>query len=338
MKAIFGRVAAVCASAIMSGSTWARAEIVVSETFAGSSVPSGWIMNGRENAPNSLPDSGTAKTPKDWFVSDPTGFFLRLTENGVHQRTTAVYEGNLFRTDQDFTIRMDLRVSGNKNNADGMSFFWLDATSVANIGKTIGGSGEWLGTPRGDVTGTPGSMNDTSSFGFHAGLRGYAFEFDHYSNDPSEPPEYTALVDLGSWTHLAGTITDFSSDPGFYLGNGWQTVEFGYNSAADKYTLSWGYDGSSFNQSKAYPGAGGTERFKSAYFGFGGGTDGLKSDQDVRNVIFRGSAADPVVDPVPEPGTWAAAALLTGGAAFVHWRRRKARCPSVPENRQKTRA
>ena len=28
--------------------------------------------------------------------------------------------------------------------------------------------------------------------------------------------------------------------------------------------------------------------------------------------------------PVPEPGTWAAAALLAGTAAFVRWRRRRA--------------
>ena len=27
--------------------------------------------------------------------------------------------------------------------------------------------------------------------------------------------------------------------------------------------------------------------------------------------------------PVPEPGTWAAAALLVGGAAFARWRRRQ---------------
>jgi hypothetical protein len=26
--------------------------------------------------------------------------------------------------------------------------------------------------------------------------------------------------------------------------------------------------------------------------------------------------------PIPEPGTWAAAALLVGGAAFMRWRRR----------------
>jgi MYXO-CTERM domain-containing protein len=28
-------------------------------------------------------------------------------------------------------------------------------------------------------------------------------------------------------------------------------------------------------------------------------------------------------EPIPEPGTWAAAALLVGGAAFMRWRRRQ---------------
>jgi len=31
----------------------------------------------------------------------------------------------------------------------------------------------------------------------------------------------------------------------------------------------------------------------------------------------------PPIPGVPEPGTWAAAALLTAGAAFVRWRRRR---------------
>jgi autotransporter-associated beta strand protein len=33
--------------------------------------------------------------------------------------------------------------------------------------------------------------------------------------------------------------------------------------------------------------------------------------------------AGPGPEPIPEPGTWAAAALLVGGAAFLRWRRRK---------------
>jgi hypothetical protein len=38
------------------------------------------------------------------------------------------------------------------------------------------------------------------------------------------------------------------------------------------------------------------------------------------NLVFTAAAAPGA--PVPEPGTWAAAALLAGGAAFMRWRRR----------------
>jgi MYXO-CTERM domain-containing protein len=34
-------------------------------------------------------------------------------------------------------------------------------------------------------------------------------------------------------------------------------------------------------------------------------------------------AGGPGPEPIPEPGTWAAAALLAGGAAFMRWRRRR---------------
>lgn len=36
------------------------------------------------------------------------------------------------------------------------------------------------------------------------------------------------------------------------------------------------------------------------------------------------SASETGPEPIPEPGTWAAAALLAGGAAFMRWRKRKA--------------
>ncbi|MFM8719044.1 MAG: hypothetical protein ACKOFH_05855 [Chthoniobacterales bacterium] len=323
MKTKLGRIVAVSALVFVAATGCASAELIFKESFAGPTVPSGWIMNGRENSPNSGPDTGTAKTDSDWFLSDATGSFLRLTESSPQQRTTAIFTENLFRTDKDFVFRMDLRIPAKKSNADGIGFFWLDADSVGDIGRTIGGSGEWLGTPRGDVTGTPGSANETVSYGWYAGLRGYALEFDHYSNDPSEPPEYTALLNLSDWSHLRDTITDFSSDPNFYLNNGWQTVQFGYRSDADEYTLSWGYDGSAFANSKTYANTG-VQRFASAYFGFGAGTHGLNADQDVRNVILEGSFADPPGPAaVPEPGTWAAGALLTIGAVIAFWRRRK---------------
>ena len=50
--------------------------------------------------------------------------------------------------------------------------------------------------------------------------------------------------------------------------------------------------------------------------------------QDPANVSYAGSygigsSPDPGPAAVPEPGTWAAAALLAGGAAFMRWRKRR---------------
>lgn len=322
MKTKLERIVTVSALAFVAATACASAELIFKESFAGPSVPSGWIMNGGENSPNSGPDTGTAKTDSDWFLSDPTGSFLRLTESNPQQRSTAIYTGNLFRTDKDFAFRMDLRIPAKKNNADGIGFFWIDADSVGAIEKTIGGSSEWLGTPRGDVTGARGSANETVSFGWYSGLKGYALGFDHYSNDPSEPSEYTALVNVSDLSHLPDTIAHFSSDPNFYLNNGWQTVQFAYRSDADEYTLSWDYDGSSFANSKSYAKTG-VQKFAAAYFGFGAGTHGLNAEQDVRNVILQGAIGDlPGPTAVPEPGTWAAGAVLALGAALVALRRR----------------
>lgn len=53
----------------------------------------------------------------------------------------------------------------------------------------------------------------------------------------------------------------------------------------------------------------------------GGGTFSLAVDGDSLNLLFT-AAAGPA--PVPEPGTWAAAAVLAGAAGYIRWRRRKA--------------
>jgi hypothetical protein len=45
--------------------------------------------------------------------------------------------------------------------------------------------------------------------------------------------------------------------------------------------------------------------------------------ESVPNVAILAGATVPAPAPVPEPGTWAAAALLAGGAAFARWRRRR---------------
>jgi hypothetical protein len=52
------------------------------------------------------------------------------------------------------------------------------------------------------------------------------------------------------------------------------------------------------------------------------GTFELEVDGDSLNLLFR-AYVGPGPQPVPEPGTWAAAALLAGAAGYVRWRRRK---------------
>ncbi len=313
----FNWAGTVVAAAFAATAGGAFGAVVINESFAGTSVPEGWIMNGRENAPNwdNNPAAGTAKLASDWFLSDATGRFLRLTENSADQRTTAVYGTSAFRTDRDFTLRMDLRISDNTNSADGITIFWLDAGSISNLATTIGGSGEWEGTPRGAVTGTSGSENNTSSYGWYTGLRGYALEFDHYRNDESEFPEYTALLNLSDWSHVNGTATDFSSNTGFFEGNGWQTVQLSHDAEAGRYTLSWGWDGSAFANSTSYSPTG-VGTFPAAYFGIGAGSGGWASDQDVRNIRLD------AVHAVPEPSVGVGLAFVVLGGLLSGDRRR----------------
>ena len=56
--------------------------------------------------------------------------------------------------------------------------------------------------------------------------------------------------------------------------------------------------------------------------GLAGGSFSLVQSLDGKdlNLVFTAAAAPGA--PVPEPGTWAAAALLAGGAAFMRWRKR----------------
>ena len=53
-----------------------------------------------------------------------------------------------------------------------------------------------------------------------------------------------------------------------------------------------------------------------------GGTFSLEVDGNSLNLLFT-PGGSPGPSPVPEPGTWAAAALLAGAAGYVRWRRRK---------------
>lgn len=77
----------------------------------------------------------------------------------------------------------------------------------------------------------------------------------------------------------------------------------------------------------------GTQTFTQAYFSYvGDGSGPLRINLQSGNTLTRFAGAidnmafwdsEPVPAAVPEPGTWAAAALLAGGVAFARWRKRK---------------
>jgi hypothetical protein len=94
-------------------------------------------------------------------------------------------------------------------------------------------------------------------------------------------------------------------------------------------------DNSILASSVVAPGAwAGVQTFSRAYFSYvGDGTGGLRIQMRsetplngrfsgaVDNMAFWNGVPDPI-GAVPEPGTWAAAALLIGTAGYVRWRKR----------------
>jgi hypothetical protein len=278
---------------LMAGGAFVFGDTLINESFSGNTVPSGWVFNGKESANHNSLATGVNKANSDWFVNENGTNFLRLTERTTNQRTTAIYTNSTFRSDRSFTIRSDIRVTSptGNNGADGISFFWLKADTVTNVNTTIGGMGGWQGAPRGAITGTAGSGNTLSEAGYYSGLKGYSFEFDHYNNSGEQYIEYNHLVRLEDWVHIPGAAINHSANPNFYEDNGWQTIQFAYNSDLDNFTVSWGFNGSTFSSNVTY--SVGTEKFDQAYFGISAGTGGQIAAQDVRNITFTGVIPEP---------------------------------------------
>jgi len=291
----------------MAGGAFVFGDTLINESFSGNTVPSGWVFNGKESASHTSLTTGVDKVNSDWMVNENGTNFLRLTEQSYNQRTTAIYTNSTFRSDRSFTMRSDIRVTspGGNNGADGISFFWLKADTVTNVNTTVGGMGAWQGAPRGAITGTTGSGNTLSEAGYYTGLKGYSFEFDHYNNTGEKYMEYNHLVRLEDWVHISGAAIDHSTDPNFYEDNGWQTIQFSYNADSDEFTVSWGFNGSTFASNVTYSVT--TEKFDQAYFGISAGTGGQIAAQDIKNITFTGV--------IPEPAT--AMLLAVGGA--VAW-------------------
>lgn len=290
MNATKGKTAGIATLTFVLLAISAQGELVIKPTSTASSASAHDLRNA---ASGSKTDVTGAQPAGGWLSAEQSGPFLRLTESGPPARTTSVFTESIFRTDRDFSMRLDLRVPGPKDGAGGVAFFWFDAVTLDDYAKSADESG----------------------------LKGYAMDLVFSAKDGAQPAVYAELVHLNDGSRVDGSATDLSSEPDLRRGKGWQTVQFGYAAGADKYTLSWGYDGSSFAESSSYTG-GGMEKFPSAYFAVRAGAEGTGTE--VRNIRFEGSLAPhDSAEAVPEPGTWAAAAILMAGAAYISWRKRR---------------
>ena len=123
---------------------------------------------------------------------------------------------------------------------------------------------------------------------------------------PSGPLDGTSAV--GGLTRQSGTWTTTFTSPTSFAGDafGWNTSTL---YAARNYT-----QGDQFTGSLTFSGT------DLATMGFTPGDTGVFSGGG-NTATYSVSGGGPA--PVPEPGTWAAAALLVSGAAFVRWRRRQ---------------
>lgn len=337
--------------------TFAQAtQILIDETFDGASVPEGWVFNGKQGTSHTAPSTGVNKTATDWFGSDDGSGngqgFVRLTNNGTwseanNQRTTAIYGDGTFSTMFDFSISAEVRISSGSGStgADGLSFFWLDASSLDlvnyNLNHFQGGMGEWQGAPRGTILGTKspcptptdcvmgeyyGAYNSTNGFFPNpdtsypeTSLRGYSFEFDHYANSSFEQQEYNHMVRLDDWAHMTDMRVDSTSDPDYYEDVGWVSFELAYSATDKRFTYT--YTGRDSNGDPVAPKTvvltptvDEWTEFDRAYFGISAGTGGQYADHDVRNLIVTSEA--------PGPGTLALFAFAPLVAIAARRRRR----------------
>lgn len=138
-----------------------------------------------------------------------------------------------------------------------------------------------------------------------------------------------------------------------YNGYGNTSIEWGLNPASEVLKLAYGATISAGAASSWYgsyndltragsgPWAGGANAYAALRFDAGGGNfhygwvaidygtspspyatiTGFAFEDQVNTAILAGDQGAPAA--VPEPGTWAAAALLAGGATFLRWRRRR---------------
>lgn len=284
----------------MSLLAWAalNAITVFTETFNTSTTPAGWHIAGTIGTGHT--DPGTPKTNADFFKTENSYNYLRLTENTTWHRAWAYYTAQTFRMLGNWSLDMEIRVGKTHNGietsigADGLTFVFADAATVETDGvfdpdKVEGGYGQFQGAPRG---GKP-SVPTNGALGYHPGFRGYAFEFDHYDNEEIST-EYVHWVELDNWDH-SGLGLSLADDTEFYYNEGWVRARLEASNGILTFRYHW--NGSVFENSHVMnannplnPDASPLSDYW-AYLGVASATGGQTAFHEIRYIKLEASAA-----------------------------------------------
>jgi hypothetical protein len=165
----------------------------------------------------------------------------------------------------------------------------------------------------------------------------------------------TGTYTLNSLTGLNFTILFSGAGTSLYNGAGGGSIDWGLNGSdgsGDVLKLSygatinsaaalgWGYTYDYLTQGGSGPWTGGANAYAALRIDAGGGNynygwvsinydtagptatiSGFAFEDQINTAILAGDQGGPAA--VPEPGTWATAALLMGGATYLGWRRRR---------------
>jgi len=166
------------------------------------------------------------------------------------------------------------------------------------------------------------NFNDSFSFG-NINLSNATYD------SSASAPSFTLSNSFGSATASGSSVQFTTSQYGFYL------ESYGFNyliSSALEWSNSGSYLASSTDVTR-YIGLrldSGGGNFNYGWASITGGAvqsfiiNSFAFEDQINTAILAGDqGGGPGPEPIPEPGTWAAAALLLGGATYLGWRRRR---------------
>jgi len=277
----------------------AGAEQIINQSFTVDSTPGGWVVQGTTGSP-SVPLNAT-----DFYGATGQQDYLRLSSDTANQRASAYYTARTFNS-QNFTLTARIYIGGSSpaNHGDGLTFSFLDATTIgSNPALLLGAGGDYMGAPRGGSA--PG-------FGIIPGLRGFNFEFDDHRNTGEYGGEYTRLINVSDRSHVAGTAHDYSGDAHFFYDSDWEQVQL--KAYDGQIYFSWNYVNGGYLDSYQFAQPSDLH-YANTIFGITAGTGTLSANHWVDDIILDSAAG------VPEPSFLVLYGLMGLGLPWL--RRRK---------------